>query len=320
MLDGSSKYLLVDFMNMAFRAYYAYSAQMSFTDDEGTPTGMTYGLLSMTLSLIRDTGATHVAFANESRVRTFNAELVQIESLKDSTLQAAFPAGYKGSRKEMEPTLRAQLDMAERACIEMGWPVYRSEGYEADDTLASLAALANALGHKAVIVTGDQDLWQCVSEGTTVYAPKPRGVYLEITPKTFGEFMEGLTPKQIVEYKAIVGDASDGYPGCPGIGPKGAHALLQEYGTVESVYEHIDSIKGAAQTKLIANKPLVMISRELARLNPQAPVDFDPSAGKVTMPYPESAATFIRKHGMASLEKRIGRESFPEETHDAFPL
>jgi DNA polymerase-1 len=202
----------------------------------------------------------------------------------------------------------------------MGWPVYRSEGYEADDTLASLARLIEEQGDTAVIVTGDQDLWQCVTDAVSVYKPQPRGVYLEVTPKTIEILTGGFRADQIVDYKAIVGDASDGYPGCPGIGPKGALALLTEYGSVDQIYMNLDKIKGATQKKLIDNDSLVRLSRKLAQLDVSAPVEFYVSAGWVHMPYPESAAAFIRKHGMASLERRIGHESFPEETHDAFPL
>lgn len=314
-----NKYLLIDFMNMAFRAHYAYAAQQEFTNAEGIPTGMTYGLLSMTLSLIKDVKPTHVAFATESRSRTLNADLVERERVKPS-VEAAFPSGYKGSRKEMDPLLRAQLDLAEEACREMGWPVYRSEGYEADDTLASLARIIEKQGDTAVIVTGDQDLWQCITDAVSVYKPQPRGVYLEVTPKTIEILTGGFRADQIVEYKAIIGDSSDGYPGCPGIGPKGALALLTEFGSVDQVYANIVNVKGATQKKLIDNVDLVQLSRKLAQLDAYASVDFDSLSGKLQWPYPDSAAAFIRKHDMASLERRIGHETFPEETHDAFPL
>lgn len=301
-----SKYLLIDFMNMAFRAHYAYQAQAGFTAPDGTPTGMTYGLLSMTLSLVRDTGATHVAFAAESRARTLNAETVDRAIASSPVVAATFPAGYKGGRKEMDPLLRAQLRLAENACEAMGWPVYRTDGYEADDTLASLARQAEQLGHESIIVTGDQDLWQCVTEKISVWQPGRGGVYLAVTPKTLPEFLFGLKAEQIVELKALAGDSSDGYPGCPGIGPKGAVALLKEYGTVDDIYVNIDKVKGASQKRLIENEPLVRLSRDLAKLYFQAPVVLDASAGEVSMPYPESSLQFVRELGMKSLERRMG--------------
>lgn len=300
-----AKYLLVDFMNMAFRAHYAYQAQSGFTAPDGTPTGMTYGLLSMTLGLIRDTQATHVAFATESRNKTFNAEIVDRRIDADSKVALAFPAGYKGSRPEMATALRSQLNLAEDACWAMGWPVYRSEGYEADDTLASLASRIEKQGDEAIIVTGDQDLWQCVTDKVSIWQPGKGGIYLTVTPKTLPQFMGGLIASQVVDYKALSGDASDGYPGCPGIGPKGATTLLKEYGTVDGVYMNLDEIKGATQKKLKENAALVQLSRMLALLENDAPVDFVLSAGEVHKPYPDNSIAFVRGLGMKSIEKRI---------------
>lgn len=308
-----AKYLLVDFMNMAFRAHYAYAAQASFTNAEGTPTGMSYGLLSMVLSAIRDARATHVALASESRSRTHNATLVETSAASDPTVATVFPMGYKGGRKEMDPLLRVQLDMAEEACEAMGWPIYRSEGYEADDTLASLAHELTAAGHKVVIVTGDRDLWQCVSDSCVVWAPRKGGTYNEISPVTVSEHLGGLRADQIIEYKALAGDSSDGYPGCPGIGSVGALKLLTEYDSVEGVYAHIDEIKGAMQRRLIDNKALVELSRKLAQLEPNAPVALNMDLGQIQTPYPAQAASWVQKQGMKSLMPRIGHEEFFED-------
>lgn len=301
-----SKYLFIDFMNMAFRAHYAYQAQAGFTAPDGTPTGMTYGLLSMTLSLIRDTQATHVAFAAESKIKTFNAEIVDRKAANDPVVATGFPSGYKGARPPMEQSLRDQLTLAEEACWAMGWPVYRADGYEADDVLASLAAKAEQLGHEVIIVTGDQDLWQCVTPNVTVWQPGRGGVYLSVTPTTVPMFLYGLTVDQIVEVKALAGDTSDGYPGCPGIGIKTAVELLSEYGTVDGVYRNIDKIKGAKQKRLIENEPLVTLSRMLALLERDVPVGINTTLGAVDVPYDEVSAEFVRNLGMKSILKRMG--------------
>lgn len=301
----TDRYLLVDFMNMAFRAHYAYAAQRAFTSDDGTPTGMTYGLLSMTLGLIRDTGATHVAFAAESRSQTHNAKLVETVAEASPLVESAFPHGYKGSRKEREPEMLEQLALSELACEAMGWPVYRTPGYEADDTLASLAMQIGLDGNESRIVTGDQDLWQCASDSCSIWSPRSGGVYLEITPALLPEFMNGLRADQIVDYKALVGDASDGYPGCPGVGPVAARKLLTAFGSVEGVYAGIDGVHGALRVKLEANRELVFLCHALAALDASAPVRFDPMLGKVTRPALPSAFAFVRKYGMVSLEKRL---------------
>ena len=305
-----SVYLVVDFMNLAFRAHYAYATQLRFTNSEGFPTGMSYGVLGMTLSLARETRATHVVFATESKTRTFNAELVEDYARWSPEVVKAFPAGYKGGRKAMEEGMRLQLDLAEKAVMAMGWAMYRSEGYEADDVLATIAKkIENQhVGDRAIIVTGDQDLWQCVSPTTTVKAPRTGNVYIDITADTFSSFMQGLRVEQVVDYKALVGDTSDGYPGCPGIGMVGALKLLLEYGTLSGIYDHIDEIRGATKTKLLAGATLVELAESLAQLNTTVPVAFDPDAGLVKDPYPLSALGFVRKHGMESLVKRIGWE------------
>ncbi len=299
------RYLIIDFMNMAFRAYYAYAAQGSFTGENGVPTGMTYGLLSMTISLIRDTNATHVAFASESPVRTDNALMVDEAVMQSPVVASAFPAGYKGGRKEMDPFLRQQLSLSEEACKAMGWPLYRVPGFEADDTLASMAKIVEGEGNRAIVVTGDQDLWQCVSDQTVVWAPKQGGVYLEINPQTIPLHLHGLTASDVVDFKALTGDSSDGYPGCPGMGPKGALKLLAEYGSVDGIYANIDKVKGAAQRKLIDGEGLVILSKALAQLTTTVPVSFNPDAGSVDqMPTPEGL-DFAQRHGMKSIERRL---------------
>jgi DNA polymerase-1 len=219
--------------------------------------------------------------------------------------------------------MAAQLRMAGEAIVRMGWKWYRADGYEADDILATLARQAlDGFGH-IFIATNDHDLYGMVSRQVTVLAaggkppqkpaadgeqapPKVKGGgYVHVTPEVVFEKM-GVEPRQVADLRALVGDTSDGYPGCPGIGDKKAPGLLVEYGTLDGVYEHVDGLPDGVRAKLIAGEPLARLSRELATLATNAPVVIDPSAGRVGVFDHEAVKTYLEGYGLNSIIRRLG--------------
>ena len=314
-IGAVNRLLLVDFNNVAHRAYSIYGTQ-GFTGPGGEHTALTYGVLSMTLTLIRESGATHVAFAMESKTPTHNRRM--IEDFNAGLPPEGRIPEYKAGRKPMDPDMAEQLKMAGAAIVRMGWKWYRADGYEADDILATLARQGvERFGH-VFIATSDHDLYGMVSRQITVLAaagkpkapaegeaPKPKSSYLHVTPEVVFEKM-GVEPRQIADLRALVGDTSDGYPGCPGIGDKKAPGLLATYGTLDGVYEHVDGLPDSVKAKLIAGEPLARLSRELATLATDAPVVLDPNGGKVGAYDHEAARLYLGGLGLHSIINRLG--------------
>lgn len=301
--------LLIDFLNLAFRAFHAIPPLTSPPREdapEGEDIALTHGVLSMTAGLIRAAGASHVAFAFDSRTPTFRAELRTL---------------YKAQRKEPDQSLIAQLPRASQAIGMMGYGRYRADGFEADDVLATLAhqaEQANSFEH-VFIATADRDLLSATSPHTTLLWTG-RGIsnLVWYTPDKVREVYQ-LEPEQMVELKALVGDSSDNFPGCPGIGPKGATDLLVRYGTVANIYEHLDELKPGPRKKLTAllgestaadqqpqtARELVELCHRLAGLRRDAPVLLDPESGRLGADDREQTIGYLRTLGLNSIVAKL---------------
>src|SRR5215210_2174611 len=224
---------------------------------------------------------------------------------------------YKAHRTSMPEELRVQLDHLDEILEAMNITAIRAEGYEADDALATLSRHAPE-DVELFIVTGDQDAMQLV-DGHVKVLRTTRGVS---ETKTYGrqEVIEeyGVTPEQIPDYKALVGDPSDNIPGVRGIGPKGAASLLQEFGSVKEIYENLDGISAkATRKKLEEGRESAFLSLELARMRFDAPVEFDAGALRFEGVSPESRDVLLRRYEFRSLEPRfaelpvVGGEELP---------
>lgn len=288
--------LAIDFANIAHRAYHRFAAD-GMTSPDGRPTGVAYGILMMTLGLIRRSGATHVAFA--------------FESTAPSRRRERYP-DYKAGRSEAPADMYAMFDVANVGIGHMGWARYRCQGYEGDDTLAALAAEARAAGFTRIdIATNDKDLFGCVDDVIRVL---PLGGGLDdiieraVTPdKLLAKY--GVTPAQWRDYKALIGDPGDNYGGVPGIGPVAAARLLSNYSDIEGIIAHLDELKPGERTKLQAGREQLELCRYLATLCIDAPLTpaFDPAAGEIATADQARAAAYLRGMGMNSLLNRLPR-------------
>lgn len=286
-MPAEPKLLLLDGNSLANRAFYAVHL---FSTSDGTFTNAVYGFLTMLYKLLEDEKPDYLAVAFDKGSATFRHQQY---------------TEYKGTRKGAPDEFKPQLELLREVLTTLNVPWFRMDEVEADDILGTLAKQAQAEGVRAFVVTGDRDALQLVDERiTTVYTKKGISETVRYDPETLkAEY--GLTPSQIIDLKALMGDTSDNIPGVPGVGEKTAMKLLAEYGTVENVYAHIDEIKGALKTKLEAGSESAKLSKWLATIKIDAPVTFDHEGFKVKEPNWAEAAALFRKLEFKSLLPKV---------------
>ena len=249
-----NKLILIDGNSLVNRAFYALPF---FTNRNGEHTGAVFGFSNMLLKLFELQKPTHVVVAFDYSRKTFRSEL--------------YP-DYKGTRHETPPELLTQLDLSKKLLDNMDIKWIWQQGIEGDDIIGTLA---KKFYGEVVILTGDRDELQLVDDNTTVLFTKV-GITDTIS-YTKDNMLEmcGMRADQIVDYKALMGDKSDNIPGVPGIGKATANNLLNQYGTLDNIYAHIDEIKSNARVKLEAGKDLAYLSQNLARIKTDCDIDFD---------------------------------------------
>src|SRR5215207_5489690 len=278
---------LIDGYSLLYRAFYALPQSISTAS--GLPTNALYGFTSMVLKLLDSEEEVGLGVVWDAGIPAFRLEV--------------FPE-YKAHRSAMPDELRVQLDHLDEILEAMNIPAIRAEGFEADDALATLSKQVPD-DIELFVVTGDQDAMQLV-DGRVWVLRTTRGVS---ETKTYGrqEVIEeyGVTPEQIPDYKALVGDPSDNIPGVRGIGPKGAANLLQEFDSVQGIYDHLDAVAAkGTRKKLEEGRESAFLSLELARMRFDAPVTFDGEALHFEGVSPEIRDVF-RRYEFRSLEPRL---------------
>lgn len=249
------KLVIIDGSSLLYRAFYALPPTM--TSPDGIPTNAVYGFLRMLLGLYRDLDPEYMAVTFDKDRHTFRTDMYE---------------GYKATRKPAPPELIPQFDLILDVLRVMGVAVYSIPGYEGDDILGTLSArYENEL--PVDIVTGDRDALQLSSSHTTVLLTQ-KGItsMAAMTPEAIFEKYH-ITPSQVIDMKALMGDTADNIPGVPGIGEKTALGLLTEYQNLDNLYAHVDEIKGARGKKLTANKELAYLSYKLATIKRDVPIE-----------------------------------------------
>lgn len=293
--------MLIDGHALVFRAYYAFPA--SLTNKEGKQINAVYGFSSMLLSVIKELHPEYMAVAFDLDKPTFR----HIEYV-----------GYKAQRPEVDVELTDQLEWVKKVVMSLNVPIFEVEGFEADDVIGTLAyQAAKTKDLETVIVTGDQDAMQLVNGSVKVYVPgrgkKPSMIYGEKEVKE----RYGLEPKQIADYKAISGDASDNIPGVKGVGPKTTRDLLQKYLTVERIYATLDEamkkgeISKAVGEKLADDYEEAVRGKHLATIVTDVPISLDLAACRVSDYDQKKAVQLFEEWGFKSLIKRM-----PKEEHE----
>lgn len=255
------KLLAIDSNSILNRAYYGVRP---LTTKDGIYTNGIYGFLTIFLKICEETAPDAVAFAFDLKAPTFRHKLY---------------TEYKAGRHGMPDELAMQLPYLKDLLEKLGYPVVTCEGYEADDILGTLARLCEDSGNECVIATGDRDSLQLVSDATTVRLATTKMGRPESTFYGVAEIQEkyGVTPRELIQVKALMGDSSDNIPGVAGIGEKTALALISQFHTVDGVYEHLDdpAIKPGVRKKLEAGVESCRMSLTLAAIDRNVPIESD---------------------------------------------
>ncbi|MBE7079446.1 MAG: DNA polymerase I [Clostridiales bacterium] len=259
------KLVLIDGNSLLNRAYYATPV---FTTKDGLPTNGVFGFVKLMLKIISDKKPTYFAVAFDVHAPTFRHKMYD---------------QYKAGRKPMPDELAVQMPILKEVLKLMQIRICELPGHEADDLIGTIAKKFNV---QTYIYTGDRDSYQLVDESTNVcYTKKGVSELLELTQENFKNEI-GLTPAQIIDLKALMGDKSDNIPGVAGVGEKSALTLLEKYGDVDGIYAHLDEITGALNRKLTEGKENAYFSKKLATIDTDAPFDISLSECVLRTPFP----------------------------------
>jgi 5'-3' exonuclease len=251
--------MLVDGMALLFRAFYATAVTGQFMiNSKGIPTNGIHGFVKHLFTAVSSFKPTHLAVCWDMGSKTFRTELY---------------SDYKGNRGEAPIELIPQFDLVKEVVASFDIPNIGLAGYEADDCIGTIAQQAKDFAHVSIL-TGDQDILQLLDESISVILMKKGyGNYLVHTPQTFFE-EKGITPRQMVDLKALMGDPSDNYPGVKGIGEKTALKLLQEFHHIEGIISNLDRLSKSNKTKIEQDLEMLHLSRRLAEIKCDVPVTY----------------------------------------------
>ena len=286
------KLLLVDGNSIANRAFYALPF---LSNKEGKPSGAVFGFANILIKLLQSEKPSHIVVAFDHARKTFRNDLY---------------AEYKMQRKPTPPELKQQMPVIKEMLDTMGIMHIELSGIEADDIIGSIS---KQYGGKKFILSGDKDLLQLINDDCSVWLTK-KGVSEvdKVDEKRLDEIF-GLKPFQIVHLKALMGDTSDNIPGVKGIGEKTALNLLEKYETVEMIYENIDQITGKMKEKLVEDKEMAFISKQLATINTECGVDINFDDCKLVFPFKEETYEFFKNMDFSSLVKNESLFNFVRE-------
>lgn len=263
------KFVIIDAMALAYKAYYAFIAR-PLVSSKGEPTSAVYGFVNQILKILEVHQPDYLAVAFDSPDKTFRHEKFE---------------KYKSSRQEMPDDMKPQIDRIKQVIEILNIPIYILPRYEADDIIGTAAKFAEEEGLLTYVVTPDKDFNQMITDSVKIVRPGKTTDEIIIWDKQKVIDELGFEPKQMIDYLALIGDKSDDIPGVAGIGPKGAVPLIQKYNSVEGIYEHIDEIeKTGLKNKLIAGKEDAFMSKELATIFCDVPINFELEKAKVEKP------------------------------------
>ena len=295
------KIVLIDGHSILNRAYYGVP---DLTNSDGLHTNAVYGFLNIMFKILDEEKPDYFAVAFDLKAPTFRHKMYE---------------QYKGTRKPMQEELRQQVPVIKEMLEAMQVPLMMLEGYEADDLLGTVAKKAEADGLEAVVVSGDRDLLQLATDHIMIRIPKTKKGGTEIENYRTADVIEKyqVTPIQIIELKALMGDSSDNIPGIPGVGEKTATKLIMEYGCIENAYAHVEEIKpNKAKESLRDHYDMAQMSNELATINIYSPFELDMDKARMTDLYTKEAFELCKKLEFKNMLSRF-EISQEEQNHTA---
>lgn len=289
MAEGRKKLAIIDGKSVFYRGYYAMP---NLATREGVPTGGVYGFAVMALEVIKMLKPDYVCVAWDKPKTNIRKRLEM------------YPE-YKAGRKPPPPDFYAQIPMLHELLEAFGWPLYELDDYEADDIMGTLATQAAKQDIESMLITSDMDMLQLVDPHIHVFALKKGLSNIELYSPASFTAKYGIRPDQFLDLKALMGDSSDNIPGVPGIGQKGGLDLLKAYETLDAVYENTALLKDGVRKKLEAGKDLAYLSKKIASIWTDAPIDLDLEALDVNKCEPEKILELLRRFEFRTLARQL---------------
>lgn len=289
MSDKRRTFAVIDGNSLMHRAFHAVPPTMNAPD--GRPTNAIFGFLNMFLKMID-------AFNPDGVVVAFDKgkPRVRMEMLPQ----------YKAQRPPMDPDLHAQFPMIKELLAALNVPILQSEGWEGDDILGTMARLGEEAGCDMLLVTGDRDMYQLVTEHVNVVSTRKGLSDVAImTPESVDDLYHGITPALVPDFYGLKGDTSDNIPGVPGIGPKKASALIAQYGSLDEVIAHVDEVKGKMGENLRAHIDDALLSRKVATIRTDAPVELDFDATSFPAFSADEVSAALGTLGITAMQNRF---------------
>lgn len=289
MSDKRRTFAVIDGNSLMHRAFHAVPPTMNAPD--GRPTNAIFGFLNMFLKMID-------AFNPDGVVVAFDKgkPRVRMEMLPQ----------YKAQRPPMDPDLHAQFPMIKELLGALNVPILQSEGWEGDDILGTMARLGEEAGCDMLLVTGDRDMYQLVTEHVNVVSTRKGLSDVAImTPESVDDLYHGITPALVPDFYGLKGDTSDNIPGVPGIGPKKASALIAKYGSLDEVIAHADEVKGKMGENLRAHIDDALLSRKVATIRTDAPVELDFEATSFPAFSADEVSAALGTLGITAMQNRF---------------
>lgn len=289
MSDKRRTFAVIDGNSLMHRAFHAVPPTMNVPD--GRPTNAIFGFLNMFLKMID-------AFNPDGVVVAFDKgkPRVRMEMLPQ----------YKAQRPPMDPDLHAQFPMIKELLAALNVPILQSEGWEGDDILGTMARLGEEAGCDMLLVTGDRDMYQLVTEHVNVVSTRKGLSDVAImTPESVDDLYHGITPALVPDFYGLKGDTSDNIPGVPGIGPKKASALIAQYGSLDEVIAHADEVKGKMGENLRAHIDDALLSRKVATIRTDAPVELDFEATSFPAFSADEVSAALGTLGITAMQNRF---------------
>lgn len=298
-----SKFVLIDGHSILNRAFYGVPI---FTNSEGLHTNAVFGFLNIMFKIIDSKQPDYMAVAFDVHQPTFRHEM-----FKD----------YKGTRKPMMEELREQVPVIKELLQKMNITTVELPGYEADDVIGTLSKKGEKAGMEVDVISGDRDLLQLASDHITICIPKTKKGQTTVEEYNTEGVMKlyKVTPTEFIDVKALMGDSSDNIPGVPGIGEKGATAIISQFGSIENAYDHADEISNTRnRNALLNNYEMAQMSKTLATINIQSPVEVTPEQCKLEDIYTEDALEMIKRLEFKSMIQRFGSVTSTNDCEGGF--
>ena len=276
-------FFIIDGNSLINRAFYALPL---LTNSEGEFSNAIYGFCNILIKLISENNARKIVVAFDLKEKTFRHKMFD---------------AYKAGRQAMPEELASQMPLLKQMLSLMNIPIIEKAGFEADDIIGTLS---KNKATKNFIITGDKDSLQLIDDNTEVWLTRKGLSEIEQFDKQHLFEVYNLSPSQIVDLKALMGDSSDNIPGVRGVGEKTALSLLKDYGTIENLYNNIDKIKGKLQEKLIDGKEMCFLSKTLATIITDVEFDFDVEKVNIKFPFDEKTANFFEKYQFKTILKK----------------